>query len=98
MTLYRDPEKNERKYLHKVTDFARKNVLEIGCGEGRLTWLYAAETKHTAGIDTDPNALRVASIDRPSDLQKKVSFHQASSLYLPFPKETFDLAIFAWSL
>jgi ubiquinone/menaquinone biosynthesis C-methylase UbiE len=98
MTLQKDPEGIERKILHKFVDFAGKRVLEIGCGEGRLTWKYAASTKQVIGIDPDRDSLRVATIDRPSDLQKQVLFNQASSLYLPFSEETFDSAIFAWSL
>jgi ubiquinone/menaquinone biosynthesis C-methylase UbiE len=41
--------------------------------------------------------LRVATIDRPSDLETKVNFSRAMSEQLPFSKETFDLAILAWS-
>jgi ubiquinone/menaquinone biosynthesis C-methylase UbiE len=98
MTLQKDPEGNERKILHKFVDCAGKRVLEIGCGEGRLTWKYAASARQVIGIDPDRDSLRVAIIDRPSDLQKRALFSQASSLYLPFSKENFDTAIFAWSL
>jgi len=98
MTIQKDSERNETKYLHKFTGFASKRVLEIGCGEGRLTWRYAKEARSTIGIDLDPNALRVATIDRPSDLESKVYFSQAMSEQLPFSKETFDIAILAWSL
>ena len=97
MTIQKDLERNETKYLHKFTDFAEKRGLEIGCGEGRLTWQYAKQTRSTVGIDLDADALRVASIDRPSDLEKKISFSRAMSEQLPFSKETFDFAIFAWS-
>jgi tRNA G46 methylase TrmB len=38
MTLEKDPEGFEKKSLHKFADFADKRILEIGCGEGRLTW------------------------------------------------------------
>lgn len=98
MTIQKDLERNETKYLHKFIDFAGKRVLEIGCGEGRLTWQYAKETRLTIGVDLDTDALRVASIDRPSDLENKVYFSRAMSERLPFSKETFDIAVLAWSL
>jgi ubiquinone/menaquinone biosynthesis C-methylase UbiE len=97
MTLQQDPERNETKYLHKYADLGGKRVLEIGCGEGRLTWQYAKESQSTIGIDLDAVALRVATIDRLSDLKGKVHFSLAKSEQLPFSKETFDIAIFAWS-
>src|SRR5512134_2086395 len=98
MTLQKDPERNESKYLHIFADFANQRVLEVGCGEGRMTWQYAKETHSTTGIDSDLDALRVASVDRPSDLKDKARFACAASEYLPFSKETFDIAILAWSL
>ena len=98
MTLQKDSERNETKYLHKFADFAGKRILEIGSGEGRLTWQYAKETRLTLGIDLDPDALRVATIDRPSDMENKVYFSRAMSEQLPFSKETFDIAVLAWSL
>lgn len=97
MPLQTDPERNETKYLYKFAEFANKRVLEIGCGEGRLTWQYANKPMFTIGIDLDADTLRVATIDRPSDLNNKVLFSQAESEYLPFRKETFDIALLAWS-
>jgi len=97
MTLQQDPERNESKYLHKFMDFAAQHVLEIGCGEGRLTWQYAKETRSTIGIDIDADALRVAMIDKPYDLLRKVHVAHAESEHLPFPKEAFDVVVLAWS-
>jgi ubiquinone/menaquinone biosynthesis C-methylase UbiE len=96
-TLIKDPEQNERKHLHKFADFSNKRVLEIGCGEGRLTWQYAPASSLTIGLDSDPDALRVASIDSPSDLKRKVFFSRAQAEHLPFSKIKFDIAILAWS-
>jgi ubiquinone/menaquinone biosynthesis C-methylase UbiE len=98
MTLFKDPEGNEKKHLHKFLDLENKHVLEIGCGEGRLTWRYASASLSTIGIDPDKNALRVASVDRPSDLRSRIHFANAQAEYIPFNKETFDIAILAWSL
>jgi len=98
MTFIKDPEQNETKHLHKIVDFANKRVLEIGCGEGRLTWRYASASSYTIGLDSDKNALRVATIERPSDMQNKVHFASAQAEYIPFNKETFDIAVLAWSL
>jgi ubiquinone/menaquinone biosynthesis C-methylase UbiE len=97
MTLQKDVERNESKYLHKFADFSGKSVLEVGCGEGRLTWQYAKATRSTIGIDLDQDGLRVATFDRPADLRQKVGFSLAQSETLPFSKDTFDLAVFAWS-
>ncbi len=96
MTLVKDPEHTETKTLHKFADFTGRRVLEIGCGDGRLTWQYAKTTRGAAGIDLDADELRLASIERPNDLP--TWFVRADSTHIPFAKETFDLAILAWSL
>lgn len=98
MTLLKDPEHNETKYLHSFADFRNQRVLEIGCGEGRMTWQYAKAAKRTIGIDPDIDSLRIARVDKPSDLENKVLFACAASEDLPFFKETFDIAVLAWSL
>ena len=98
MTLIKDPEQSETKHLHKIVDITKKRILEIGCGEGRLTWQYAPASSLTIGLDSDRNAVRVASIDRPEKLDGKVHFSAAEAEYIPFSKEMFDIAILAWSL
>jgi ubiquinone/menaquinone biosynthesis C-methylase UbiE len=100
MTLQRDPDRKEIRLLHEYMDrnASRKRVLEIGCGEGRLTWQYANETQFTLAVDLDHDALRVARVDRPSDLEDRVHLTCADSVQLPLAKEKFDIAILAWSL
>ena len=94
----KDPENFERKNLLDFADFTDSRVLEVGCGEGRLTWKYAAASRATFGLDPDRDALRVARADSPTDLHGRVHFARASAYHLPLPKETFDIAILAWSL
>ena len=98
MAIQMDPNEDEKKYLHKFADFANKRVLEIGCGDGRLTWQYAHASSLTVGLDPDQDALRLALVDAPSDLENKVFFTRAQSEHLPFSKEKFDLAVLSWSL
>jgi ubiquinone/menaquinone biosynthesis C-methylase UbiE len=97
MTFQKDPEQNETKHLLQFADLPGKRVLEVGCGEGRLTWRYASKPALTAALDLDRDALRVATIDRPSDLENRVHFSNAQAESIPFPKETFDIAVLAWS-
>jgi ubiquinone/menaquinone biosynthesis C-methylase UbiE len=97
MTIFKDPEGNETKYLRRFADLRGKSVLEVGCGDGRLTWRYAREADWLAAIDLEWDDLRVAVIERPSDLETRTAFLQADSIRLPFVAENFDLAIFAWS-
>ena len=98
MTLQKDPERNEIRHLRKLADLADKRVLEIGCGEGRLTWQYAKWASSIVATDLDHDSLRVAKVDRPYDLEGIVHLTCANSHKLPFSKEKFDLAILAWSL
>jgi ubiquinone/menaquinone biosynthesis C-methylase UbiE len=97
MTVQKDPEGNEARYLRKYADLAGKRVLEIGCGDGRLTWRYALAARRVTGIDLDRDELRIASIERASDLEKTVSLAQADSIHLPFRDQAFDLTILAWT-
>ena len=75
MSMQKDPDRNEINFLNKFLDVdaSRKRVLEIGCGEGRLTWQYARKPGFTVGIDVDSDALRVAAIDIAHELQYATS-------------------------
>ena len=93
-----DPEDRETLALFDfVGEFAGKRVLEVGCGNGRLTWRYAAKAAHTTGIDPEPNKIERAAQATPDDLRDKVDFF-ASGIDAFTTSEKFDLAIFSWSL
>ena len=68
MTSQKDPERTETKTLHQFADFTGRRVLEIGCGDGRLTWHYAKPARQVLGIDVNADDLRVATIERASDV------------------------------
>jgi ubiquinone/menaquinone biosynthesis C-methylase UbiE len=98
MTFQKDTEKSENNVLDRLVDFTGQHVLEVGSGEGRLTWKYAASARQVTCIDSDTDAVRVANYDMSADLRQTTSFACASSLHLPFPHETFDIALLSWSL
>ena len=98
MPSQRDPEGIASKHLYEFADLANARVLEIGCGDGHLTWRYAAAAKRVVGIDPNAMRLAVAYRDRPSTLRTKVRLAQTSTEALPFSSETFDVAILSWSL
>lgn len=97
MTVQKDAERNEVNYLRKHVALDGKRVLEVGCGDGRLTWRYASAARSVVGIDLDRDELRIARIERAADLEKTVGLSQADSTRLPFRHEAFDIAILAWS-
>lgn len=98
MTVVRDPEGIETDILHEFVDFGGLRVLEVGCGDGRLTWRYADAARRVVGVDPDPDMLCFAPRECPPDLRAVTAFALAEAEALPFPRATFDAAILAWSL
>jgi 2-polyprenyl-3-methyl-5-hydroxy-6-metoxy-1,4-benzoquinol methylase len=100
MAIVKDPEGNETSTLHAMVDFKGLHVLEIGCGEGRLTWRYANEAVAVTAIDPDGEAVEKARANTPEKLKGRVNFIESTiEDYVESGSERrFDLAIFAWSL
>lgn len=100
MTVRRDPEGAEPHILNELADFAGKDVLEIGSGEGRLTWRYAEWARSVYGIDASATAVadaRVALAEHPH-LRSRVTFHVLDVTAVAPPANAFDVALLAWSL
>jgi ubiquinone/menaquinone biosynthesis C-methylase UbiE len=93
----RDPEGIESRYLRQVGQLQGARLLEIGCGDGRMTWLYGYEAGSIAAVDSDFDELRAALYDLPKDLPAPTVFAEAEAENLPFPSVHFDAVIFAWS-
>ena len=98
MPTRKDPDGIETKHLFDLADIAGATILEVGAGDGRLTWRYAAAAGHVISSDPKPAGLQTARQDMPPALRSKVSLAQIKAEAIPFPHEKFDLAIFAWSL
>ena len=98
MPIRLDPEANEPAAL---VDFAGsltgKRVLEIGCGDGRLTWLYAESAARVVAIDPYAEDIALAIRACPQHLRERVEF-QVAAVQEFEPSEKFDLALLSWSL
>jgi 2-polyprenyl-3-methyl-5-hydroxy-6-metoxy-1,4-benzoquinol methylase len=98
MSIRQDPEDSEIKALLAFTgDLAGKKVLEIGCGDGRLTFRYAAQAALVHAID--PAAKKIARAQKrlPERLHGRVAFW-AVGIEDFHPPEKYDLALLSWSL
>lgn len=82
--------------LRTILDFsemADKQVLEIGCGDGRITRGLAGKPQSLIAVDPDSVSLRAA--------EKKITgvdFHVGTGQSLVFADGTFDLVLFTLSL
>ncbi len=98
MTIRLDPEDSETNALHELADFNGKRVLEIGCGDGRLTWRYADRAAHAVAIEPDADDIATAIEDCPDHLRDRVEFRVTRIEDFEPPGELFDLALLSWSL
>jgi ubiquinone/menaquinone biosynthesis C-methylase UbiE len=98
MAVLLDPEDTETKALHDYADFTGRRVLEIGCGDGRLTWRYADRAASIVAIDPDADDIAIALEDCPAELRSKIEFRAARLEEVDLPAEKFDLALLSWSL
>ena len=98
MPLRIDSEQNEVRALQQVTNWRSQRVLEIGCGDGRLTQRLARLGAQVQGIDPDATRIRAARQQLPERLAPQVRFRTGSAERLEYANESFDLVILSWVL
>ncbi len=100
MTIRIDPENNETRALFALADFGGQHVLEIGCGDGRLTWRYAERARYVTAIDSFAEGIERARRNLPDELQGRVEFRHIAFEDFAAASEpsAFDIAILSWSL
>jgi predicted RNA methylase len=101
MTITHDPERNEiNALLELVGDLTRNRVLEIGAGNGRLTWRYAALAGEVVGIDPKPERVAQAHDDMPETLQGRVAMLATTLKDYQHDAQAplFDVALMSWAL
>ena len=93
-----DPEGVERSTLGQLAPLDGLHVLEVGCGDGRLTFQFAEATASVFAVDPDEERVAKARTALPPQLEGKVSFDVAGAVEVKRPRRRFDLALFSWSL
>jgi 2-polyprenyl-3-methyl-5-hydroxy-6-metoxy-1,4-benzoquinol methylase len=86
----------ELSTVRRLVDLAGKRVLEMGCGDGRFTYLYAHDAAYVLGVDPKREEIQQARRDRPPELARRVQFRVAKTISPP--RRPFDVALFSWSL
>jgi len=77
----------------QFTDLEDRDVLEVGCGDGRITALMAGRAGTLTAIEPDSEHM-----GRARKGVSGVAFHIASGEALPFSDASFDLVLFTLSL
>lgn len=98
--IKQDPEKNEIRALLDLADITGSNVLEIGSGDGRLTWRYAPQVAHVVAIEPFEPSYKRAMQDMPTTVHDRVELLNATfeDFAAVTKSATFDVAILSWSL
>jgi 2-polyprenyl-3-methyl-5-hydroxy-6-metoxy-1,4-benzoquinol methylase len=93
-----DPEGEHIAALRRVADLRDQRVLEVGCGDGRLTLGIATDAASVLAFDPDPEAVERARKFVPTGLAERVAYRVASAKEIEVERHAFDLVIFSWSL
>jgi 16S rRNA A1518/A1519 N6-dimethyltransferase RsmA/KsgA/DIM1 with predicted DNA glycosylase/AP lyase activity len=94
VAIVEDPEEHEAAALAAVvSSFASLRVLEIGCGDGRLTRRYTTEAASIIAVDPDADAIGELRAELPH-----VDARAMGEEELVIADHSVDVVIFAWSL
>jgi ubiquinone/menaquinone biosynthesis C-methylase UbiE len=90
-----DPDGRITQRLKAHADLADRAVLELGCGTGRYTGEWAAQTGHYAAVERSPAMLDLAR-QNCSTRSLPLDLLCADATALPFPDATFDRVLAGW--
>jgi 2-polyprenyl-3-methyl-5-hydroxy-6-metoxy-1,4-benzoquinol methylase len=93
-----DPEGAHLAALRRLADFRGQRVLEMGCGDGRLTVGMAADGATVLAFDADVETVSDARRSLPAELSERVEYRVASAQEFEIERGEFDLVLFSWSL
>jgi 2-polyprenyl-3-methyl-5-hydroxy-6-metoxy-1,4-benzoquinol methylase len=99
MAVRTDPEGNETEALFDLVRFDGAEVLEIGSGDGRLTWRYADRAAHVLAIEPFEGSIARA-VERLREAPLPVEFRNVGfeDFAGASDADVFDVALLSWSL
>lgn len=98
MSVQLDAAQEETRVIHDLIDFTDKDVLDVGCGVGRMTWRFAQHTRSVLGLDPVAVSIEAARADTPAHLRQQVNFRVADITTTELPHAAFDVVVLSWSL
>ena len=93
-----DPARVMAHAVLEAADLRDARILEVGAGDGRLTFQYASQPRSVIGIDTAELEIRSAVATARTENHQRVQFLCASATALPFLAEQFEIVLLASSL
>jgi ubiquinone/menaquinone biosynthesis C-methylase UbiE len=93
-----DPEGVELRTLTELAPVDGLRILELGCGDGRLTLQFAGAAASVFAVDPDEERIATARAALPAELAHRVTFEVAGAAEVEISRTEFDLALFSWSL
>jgi len=98
LTVNKDVTNGYKSIIEEHTLLENSNVLDIGCGTGRLAAHLSKSVNHWCGIDIDSESVNHAKLNmKKLELEDRVTFKIGSFLDIPF-NQKFDIAISSNSL
>jgi ubiquinone/menaquinone biosynthesis C-methylase UbiE len=84
--------------MQQFVDFSGRYVLEIACGDGRLTRDYAGAASSVVAVEPDSAKVRLARRMAAAEGLSNVSFRVGAAERMRLSGGPFDIALFSWSL
>jgi 2-polyprenyl-3-methyl-5-hydroxy-6-metoxy-1,4-benzoquinol methylase len=95
---WRDQDGVEAAAITALASLDGKRVLDVGCGDGRLTALAARRAAFVYAFDPDADEVEKARASLTSEQVRRVRFAVHDIGALDVSRERFDIALCGWSL